>query len=350
MKSTFPHSQPAKTAKAQTPALRLLCFIILAWLATPFTSPQALAAPGCQTSITSAIALFGKVPSFSLATGTRTTSISDSGLACGGGLLSFFGQSNTIDVTLFSSWGSTLVNTATNERIPYQIFADPGFTTEYRIVPTTTFHYYQENLLGFLGLIGDTYKSIPMYFRIPAANLNVGAGMYTDTINVQWSWKVCTGVNIFVCLHYDEGNVTVPIQVRVEITSDCIIDAPDISFGSSPLASGFTPVVQTISIRCTKGSTYSVGLNNGDHASGGQRRLAGSGNFLAYEIYRGASDAGRWGALGSERRQAGSADVNAGNYSGNDAQGFTYRAEILPAQATPPAGTYTDRIVVDVAF
>ncbi|MFH4568901.1 spore coat protein U domain-containing protein [Vibrio diabolicus] len=31
-------------------------------------------------------------------------------------------------------------------------------------------------------------------------------------------------------------------------------------------------------------------------------------------------------------------------------QNFNYRAEIITSQTTPPAGTYTDSIIVDVQF
>ncbi|RYY22483.1 MAG: hypothetical protein EOP62_23085 [Sphingomonadales bacterium] len=46
----------------------------------------------------------------------------------------------------------------------------------------------------------------------------------------------------------------------------------------------------------------------------------------------------------------GNAETNAGIYDALTTQGFTYRAAIFPGQTTPPAGTYSDTIRVDVEF
>lgn len=85
------------------------------------------------------------------------------------------------------------------------------------------------------------------------------------------------------------------ITVELEVTPpDCMITAPDIDFGSSPLVAGFEPVSQVISLTCTKNSSFSIGLNDGLNASGGQRRMISSGHYLEYEIYK-SSTMERWG-------------------------------------------------------
>lgn len=65
---------------------------------------------------------------------------------------------------------------------------------------------------------------------------------------------------------------------------------------------------------------------------------------------RAAAQAEECGGAITQRRGSASADVNAGVYDSLTNQSFTYRAAVDPAQASPPAGNYTDRIRVDVEF
>ncbi|NIF03806.1 hypothetical protein F3J38_27875, partial [Pantoea sp. Acro-805] len=101
---------------------------------------------------------------------------------------------------------------------------------------------------------------------------------------------------------------------------------------------------------CTKGSAYTVGLDDGQNVSGGRRRMKSSaGNFLAYDIFKSAG-AVRWGSVGTARRASSDADVNPGNGTGTGSQLFNYNAKVYTDQATPPAAGYTDGVILDVQF
>ena len=54
--------------------------------------------------------------------------------------------------------------------------------------------------------------------------------------------------------------------------------------------------------------------------------------------------------MGSARRASSTAEVNPGNGLGTGSQIFNYNAKIYTDQATPPAGAYTDSVVLDVGF
>lgn len=56
------------------------------------------------------------------------------------------------------------------------------------------------------------------------------------------------------------------------------------------------------------------------------------------------------GGTGSERREQSDVDTGDTIPDGITPQNFNYRAEIITSQTTPPAGTYTDSIIVDVQF
>ncbi|MCP1314376.1 MULTISPECIES: spore coat U domain-containing protein [unclassified Halomonas] len=309
-------------------------------------------AQACSVTTPNASANIGSFSSLSVNATPRSISAQPSaGLTCPGSLLGLIVTGDRVDATVTSANASRLVNAASGDAIAYQFFADPNFQSQHRIVPGTPYNYYNAYILGLLGLLGGQAAAMPLYVRTVPAAANLAAGTYRDTLTIAWNWSICTGIGIGgLCLGRRTGTGTSSISVTLVVTPDCRINAPNLNFGSSPLVSGFSPVTQTITITCTKGSSYSVGLGNGQHAEGATRRMAAGGAFLNYQIYKGATGTERWGTTGSQRRSAAQADTNPGSYTGTTAQGFIYRAEILPNQPTPPPGTYTDNIVVDVAF
>lgn len=104
-------------------------------------------------------------------------------------------------------------------------------------------------------------------------------------------------------------------------------------------------------IACTKGSAYTVGISDGQNpvSVGGQRRMVSGSNFLNYDIFKSATTT-RWGSVSTARRASSTAEVNPGNGLGTGSQVFNYNAAIYTNQTTPPAGTYVDNVVLDVAF
>lgn len=257
------------------------------------------------------------------------------------------------------------------EASTFQLTGPGGSTLAYQASLTpngaalTVGSFQNLSSLSLVSLFAGTNSSVPLYIRTtPTTGLR--AGTYTGFIDLRWYYSVCQ-LGVAVCLAYDASpgfvrpvplvtpinfgtGTAVRITIQMRIENDCIIQAPQLDFGSAPIAGSFNPVTRTILIRCSAGSAYSVGLDNGTHAQGNVRRMQSGSNYLAYEIYKSATSPDRWGAVGSERRASSTADVNAGVYDSLTNQSFTYRAAIDPAQASPPAGSYSDRIRVDVEF
>lgn len=231
--------------------------------------------------------------------------------------------------------------------------------------PLTTGNFQNLSSFSLVSLFAGTNNSIPIYIRTaPAAALR--AGTYSGHIDLRWFYSVCS-LGVAVCLSYSASpgftrpvpfitplnwgtGTAVRINIELEAENDCAIMAPDIDFGSAPLAGSFDPVTRTILIRCSAGAAYTVGLDNGDHASGGIRRMQGGTHHLQYEIYKNSSSSDRWGSIGAQRRSSASADSGAGTYDAVTAQAFSYRAEILAGQPNPPAGIYRDTVRIDVDF
>lgn len=155
-------------------------------------------------------------------------------------------------------------------------------------------------------------------------------------------------------LGFGVGKISL-LTVNMTVANDCTITAANIGFGSAPVVSAFTPVSQTVSLACTKGSAYTVGFGDGQYplAAGGRRRMISGSNYLAYDIFKSAGTT-RWGSVGAARRASSTAEINPGNGLGHNpgsgSQIFNYNARIYTDQSTPPVGAYTDSVLLDVAF
>lgn len=346
------HPQPTTLPRPTRTARRIgMLTKVLALMATLMAGLSLSSVSlGCSVDNPNPTAAFGSLSSMEAGTTTQSTqAMPSAGLHCPGSVLGLIMTGDQVNATLVSANSGRLKNSA-GDTIAYTAYADAAGQAS--LTFGTPYNYYNSYLLGLLGLLGGQAADMPMHFRIqPGTATNISAGRYTDTLTIQWDWDYCTGIGLLgICLGSDTGTDTSVISLSLEISPDCTIKAPNLDFGSAPLIEGFEPVTQTISIRCTKGQSYNVGLNDGMHASGTQRRLEAGGNYLLYELYQGASSSLRWGSQSGFRRDSSQADTHPGVYDGQGAQGFTYRAEILPEQPTPPPATYTDTLVVDVAF
>lgn len=142
------------------------------------------------------------------------------------------------------------------------------------------------------------------------------------------------------------------MRVTVTVTPDCTLQTSDINFGSAPLAGSFAPVTSSLSIRCTKGSAYTVGMSMGNQPADELRRMknSASNDYLKYQIFKQMNGTERWGPEGNERRASETADSGAQSLDGTTFQNFQFRAQVVPEQPTPPAGSYSDNVIVDVRF
>jgi len=291
---------------------------------------------------------FGPVSSIRVGTTAQTTSTTGAGMQCMGDLTTPMAAPDYVRVTVTTANG-TLLGTS-GDGLGYSLYADSSHGAQFKLTPGTPFDLVSSGVASSMGLgLGGTGKSVPLYFRT-AAGANVAAGTYRETLTLAWDWSYCAEYSNGSCAVRDSGNKASLVELRMQVVNDCVITAPDISFGSAPVASGFGVINgRAIKVQCTKDSAYTVGLDEGRNPSADRRRMRSSeGNFLAYDLFKGAG-ATRWGGVGAARRASSDADVNPGDGTGGD-QWFVYYARIYSDQANVPVGTYTDSIVIDVAF
>ena len=281
----------------------------------------------------------GSVNTFRVQSGAAITGSANFSFTCGAVVLSVLGTPSLSASLQPSVTGLTLKNGVNS--IPYQIYSNAGMSTGY------TGGLVVLNLLGanLLTLLGGAGGQVPVYIAT-APGANIPAGVYTDTLQVTWTYAnicegllglgaLCAGVN-------NTGTTTTSLTVTLTVTNDCTITAPTVNFGTAPLVSGFPTVSQNITLLCSKNMNYTVGMSVGNFAQGGRRRMASGGNRLAYDIFKGDSTV--WGDVGTAR-QAGLAPSD-----GSSLQTIPYTSRVYQDQATPAAAVYTDSVVVDVSF
>ncbi|OPA83705.1 hypothetical protein BFW87_30515 [Pseudomonas fluorescens] len=301
--------------------------------------------------VTTSPASFGSISSMTVRTAAQASSTTNSGLRCTSTLISLLVSSDHFYATVTGLAQGGMVG-PTGDVISYTLYGNN--TTSYPITRGTQFDFGSATgIAQSFGLVsGPGAKTLPLYLSSITGS-NVAAGLYTETLSIAWNWNYCSGIGIGgICAGRDIGSGTSSLTVSMTVTNDCQITAPNISFGSAPVVSGFTPVTgQTINISCTKGSAYSVGLSDGQNplSVGGRRRMISGTNYLAYDIFKSAGTT-RWGSVGAARRDSSTAEVNPGNGLGTGSQVFNYNAKVYTDQTTPPGGTYLDNVVLDVGF
>lgn len=292
---------------------------------------------------------FGSISSTLVNSTIQSASTTNAGLRCTGSLLSLLANDDHFYATFTPLAATTGLVGPTGDVINYTLYANNS--TNFAITRGQAFDFARNGIIDALGLLNSTApKQVPLYVK-SLAGRNVAAGLYQETFAVQWNINYCYGIGVLnVCLGRQILKETINLTVSLLVTNDCQISMPAIDFGVAPLVSQFSTVNQSISVSCTKGSSYTVGLGDGQNLEAGRRRMkSGAGSYLAYDIFKSAS-AQRWGALTGARRASSEADINPGVGTGAGSQVFNYNAKVYSDQTTPPVGIYRDSVILDVQF
>jgi len=146
------------------------------------------------------------------------------------------------------------------------------------------------------------------------------------------------------------GTITGNLNVKITIAPGCQVsdgaisgvDFGTLDFGTWSLLNQNIDAQQDIgsqvSLACSTGEPYTIALDDGQNFSS-TRKMAFSGNYVSYELYQDPSRTQRWG-IGAEALAA----VGDGSVQSHIVYGR------VPTQAVQPAGTYTDTVVVTVAW
>lgn len=148
------------------------------------------------------------------------------------------------------------------------------------------------------------------------------------------------------------ATTTASLTVQITITASCTVSAATLNFGSNAgtaLLSGAITASTTVSVTCTNGSPYSVGMSNGANASGSQRRMASGGNFINYDLYTDSARLNAWTTASSSTTctTANSCALGTGNGS---AQSVSIYGTVPTVAVAPAPGSYSDTVTMTVTY
>lgn len=294
-------------------------------------------------------ASFGSVTSFALSGTGEVETTGTLVVACDAVLNLLTSDSVTLNYTAASVSGNSRAtmkrtdNAAITDVIPTRLCGLAGCASSSEVQIGRAYTWSGNSLLS---LLGSKRYNIPLYFRTVSGQ-NVTAGPYQVLLTFSINYNVCAVGVLGLCTSPQTGTATTSILLNMTVTNDCsAMTTPDVNFNSAPLVQNFPTISQAIAVTCTKGSTYTIGINNGANALNNVRRMVSGSNYMRYDIYKEATT-NRWGGSGTERWAS-----SASSQLSTDGllRTYNYTAKVLTNQTTPPAGTYSDTLIVDVAF
>lgn len=151
---------------------------------------------------------------------------------------------------------------------------------------------------------------------------------------------LCPAIALIGATTATAARMQTTFQVTSSISDSCSVTVVAMDFG----AYRGKQIDQTsdITVTCTKGAPYQVGLDNGPNYSAPNRRLKhrASADYLIYELYRDATRTTRWG----------NDDASNVQMTGNGTAQHLNVYGRVPAGQTGPIGSYSNTTTVTVNF
>jgi spore coat protein U-like protein len=194
-----------------------------------------------------------------------------------------------------------------------------------------------------LNLGGSGSTSVPITVTLFGAQQTAHVGAYQSNFTASdnrfvygYTFLGIVGCHLIPLLP-QLGSTTFKVQAHIDNT--CHVTAQDIDFGTRGILSSNVDATGEVSVRCTNGTPYSVGLNGGLAAAPPTARHMTGPATILYGIYRDAARTQAWGSTVGT--------TMAGNGSGLSQPLTTYGR--VPPQAAAP-GTYTDSVIATVTY
>ncbi len=251
-----------------------------------------------------------------------------------------------------SDSGSRALTNGANQ-LAYDLYIDSSYTVRWepfvRYLSTTT------ELVKPTGGTSGTFV-VTFYGKIPGNQATVPTAGNSST---QYSQHFTAGMTELDyrfastpapknadpdCITGVGGNARFPFTVTATVVNDCLISTTNIVFPDTGSLSAALAAPGSIRAQCTNGDAYRIDLSAGSSGDVAARQMqrAGGGGTIAYQLYTDAGHTSAWGdgTGGTVRATA--------TGTGNE-QAFTVYG-VVPAQASPAPGSYSDRITATISF
>ena len=148
------------------------------------------------------------------------------------------------------------------------------------------------------------------------------------------------------------ATATGSLTVQITVTASCTISAATLNFGTlggTAVIASATNASANVSVTCTSGSPYSIGMDNGANASGSQRRMKSGTNFLNYNLYVDSGLTNAWTTASSSTTCSTANSCYLGTGSGST-QTVPVYGRMPAVGSAPPPGTYSDTVTMTITY
>lgn len=298
--------------------------------------PQSASAQSCTTTVTAVS--FGNTD-VTAGTPTDTTAelkVSCSGYAAGAKILACpalgAGSGGVV------AGRRAMLRFPGSETLAYELYADGGRTQVWGSteVPQTII----TNQSG----AGEATATI--FARVFGGQSTVPVGSYSSTfsgsdVNVRYGLQ--TGSE--TCASTLTGTATASFTVTATVTPQCTLTTSNINFGNVGALSNPVTASGTVTVRCTSNAGYTISMDGGNAKSDDPTKRWMGGTTpqtgVSYGLYQNSQYSLPWGNTPGLTKL----DIGSGSN-----QTFTVFGRTNPSTITPPAGTYTDTVVVTVTY
>lgn len=195
-----------------------------------------------------------------------------------------------------------------------------------------------------LSASGKGTRSRTIYTKIPAGQQSTPVGTYNSVFSgydVQVFYEYSTTGTCDTVSGALQGSPTFMVQSM--IIPRCTVSASELNFGSIGAITRNVDATNTLSVVCTSGAPYSIGLDGGltGASNPATRKMSFGSNQITYGLYRNSGRTLPWGT------------ANDGLAQGATGTGATQNFKVfgrVPTQPTPLPGAYADTIVVTVTY
>lgn len=224
--------------------------------------------------------------------------------------------------------------------LPYQIYSDAGRTKAFGSWRSGGSGV--EILVPLDGSGNGLSAQIPLYALVFGGQMGAMAGAYSE---------IYTGASAAFDLAYTTSGQLCPnllgtaqswgFTVNASVPKMCQLTTGALNFGTRFSLSTPVDATASLSVVCTNGLPFEIALSPGLNATtAAKRKMSGPNGKIAYGLYQDAARLMIWGKAKS-------------NIYGGTGTGAMVHVPVygrVPAQATPPAGTYTDTVAVTVTY
>jgi spore coat protein U-like protein len=188
------------------------------------------------------------------------------------------------------------------------------------------------------GSSADVSASRPVYFRLFGSQQTSPPGTYMSNFGgadaqIRFGLGGCQSGESMTASPLD------PFSVTASFTKGCMVATRGLNFGSTPDLSVNVDATGQVNLTCTQSTEYDIGLSVGGFAPTTRRMTMGD-EFVTYGLYRDAARTLGWGeAMGTQMSGVGTGLT----------ESHVVYGRVMP-QTAPSPGTYSDTVVVTIAY